>query len=256
VVSGAWRELGEEIARWRDGGRTAEFWWRDDDASGPSDPLERLLALAARARVPLALAVVPAGADARLLAGLAPGVAVLQHGADHRNRAAAGEKKNEFPASEPEASAIARLAAARERLGAMAGPRWVAVLAPPWNRLQPGLVAHLAAAGFRGLSRYGARDSPTSSGLRKVNTHVDVIEWQGGRGFAGEEAVLRRAIAHLEAKRHGRADAAEPTGWLTHHERHDEQAWGFLERLFDFAAATPGVRWCAAAKLFVESMAG
>lgn len=250
MVSGAWRALGDEIARWRDGGRAVEFWWRDDDASGPSEALARLLALAARKDVPLALAVVPAGADARLLAALPPGVSVLQHGADHRNRATAGGKKNEFPASEPEANAIARLVAARERLGAMAGPRWVAALAPPWNRIQPALVPRLAAAGFRGLSRYGVRAAPMNSGLSLVNTHVDVIDWQGGRGFAGEEAVLARAVAHLEAKRRGRADSAEPTGWLTHHERHDAQTWGFLERLFDFAAATPGVQWCAAGRLF------
>jgi hypothetical protein len=255
MVSGSWQALGEEIARWRDSGRAVDFWWRDDDAAAPSAPLDRLLALAARARVPLALAVVPAGADAGLLASLAPGVAVLQHGADHRNRSAATEKKNEFPASEPEASALARLAAARERLRAMAGPRWVAALAPPWNRIQPALVPRLAAAGFLGLSRFGPRDAPISAGLRQANTHVDLIDWQARKRFAGEDAALERAIAHLEAKREGRADAAEPTGWLTHHERHDEPAWGFLERLFEFAAATPGVRWRAAKELFTETSA-
>jgi hypothetical protein len=253
MVSGSWQALGEEIARWRESGRAVEFWWRDDDAAAPSAPLDRLLELAARARVPLALAVVPAAADAGLLASLAPGVAVLQHGADHRNRAAATEKKNEFPASEPEASALARLAAARERLRAMAGPRWVAALAPPWNRIQPALVPQLASTGFRGLSRFGQRDSPMHAGLRQVNTHVDVIDWHAARRFAGEDASLGRAIAHLEAKRAGRADAAEPTGWLTHHERHDEPAWGFLERLFEFAASTPGIRWRTAVELFTES---
>jgi hypothetical protein len=253
MVSGRWRALGEEVARWRDAGRAVEFWWRDDDAAGPSAPLDRLLALAARARAPLALAVVPAGAQAALLASLAPGVAVLQHGADHRNRAAATGKKNEFPASEPEASALARLRAARDRLSAMAGSRWVAALVPPWNRIQPALVPRLAATGFHGLSRFGSRDARMNAGLRQVNTHVDIIDWQAGKAFAGEDAALSRAIAHLEAKRAGRADAAEPTGWLTHHERHDEPAWGFLERLFDFAAATPGIQWRSAVELFTDS---
>jgi hypothetical protein len=252
VVSAAWRALGEEIARWRDAGRVVEFWWRDDDASGPSVPLERLLALASRSNVPLALAVVPAGADAQLLAGLAPGIAVLQHGADHRNRAAAGEKKNEFPASEPDSSALARLTAARQRLSALAGRRWVAVLAPPWNRIQPALVPRLAAAGFLGLSRYGQRDTTGTQDLTQINTHVDLIDWRAGRGFAGEEPLLRLAVGHLRAKRSGTADAAEPTGFLTHHARHDERAWAFLERLFEFATATPGVRWCAAGRLFAH----
>jgi hypothetical protein len=135
----------------------------------------------------------------------------------------------------------------------MAGRRWVAALAPPWNRIHPALAPRLAAAGFRGLSRYGQRDAATKDGLTQVNTHVDIINWQAARRFAGEEEVLWRAVAHLEAKRRGRADAAEPTGWLTHHARHDEPAWGFLERLFEVATKNPGVRWCAAGNLFAHS---
>jgi hypothetical protein len=256
VVSRAWRALDAEIGHWRQAGRTVDFWWRDDDAAALDAALARLLALAERAHVPLALAVVAETADPQLLAGLGPGVAVLQHGADHRNRAAPGQKKSEFPGSEPAAAAIGRLAAARERLSALAGRRWVAALAPPWNRLHPGLVPLLPGAGFRGLSRYGARDAAAAAdGLRQVNTHVDIVDWRGTRGFAGEEPVLQRAVDHLEAKRSGRADPAEPTGWLTHHARHDEAAWRFLERLFESTSAAPGVRWRAAEELFPDPSA-
>jgi len=251
MVSGAWRALDAEIERSRQAGRSIDFWWRDDDASAPHAALARLLTLADRSGVPLALAVVPATADPKLFAELAAGVAILQHGADHRNRAAAGQQKNEFPATEPTASAIRRLVAARERLSALAGRRWIAVLAPPWNRLHPGLVPLLASAGFSGLSRYGARAAATTSGaLREVNTHVDIVDWRGTRGFAGEEHVLQRAVDHLEAKRCGTADPDEPTGWLTHHARHDEAAWTFLERLFESTIAAQGVRWRAADDLF------
>jgi hypothetical protein len=253
VVSRAWRALDDELERWREAGRAVEFWWRDDDAAAPNAALERLVSLAQRARVPLALAVVPQWADPQLLAGLDPGVAVLQHGADHRNRAAQGDKKNEFPASEPVSEAVARLVAARERLSALAGTRWIPVLAPPWNRLQPGLLPHLPRAGFRGLSRYGARTGAAAvPGLRQVNAHVDIVDWGGTRGFAGEEQALARAVAHLEAKRTGKADAAEPTGWLTHHARHDEPAWTFLERLFEITRGESGVRWRSAVEFFTE----
>ncbi len=256
MVSRAWRALDAEIERWREAGRTVDFWWRDDDAAAPNAALARLLALANRAHVPLALAVVPAAADPQLLDGLGAGFAVLQHGADHRNRAAAGQKKSEFPPSEPVAAAIGRLAAARERLSVLAGGRWVAALAPPWNRLHPGLVPLLAAAGFRGLSRYGARDAAAAAvGLMQVNTHVDIVDWRGTHAFAGEEQVLQCAVDHLEAKRSGRADPGEPTGWLTHHARHDEAAWRFLERLFESTAAAPGVRWREAEELFPDPSA-
>lgn len=251
MLSAGWRALADEIARWRDAGHPVEFWWRDDDASRPAAALDRLLALSANASVPLALAVVPLGADSGLLAGLAGPVSVIQHGTDHRNRAHGGEKKTEFSGAEAPQAAAARLAAARRQLGAQAGDRFISVLAPPWNRLPGPLVPHLAAAGFRGLSQYGARSSAEpASGLRQVNAHVDVIGWRAGRGFAGEDASLAAATKHLAAKRAGAADRHEATGWLTHHAVHDEAAWTFLERLFETTRKMPGVHWRGAQDLF------
>ena len=250
-MNSAWRGLSDEIARWRDAGRVADFWWRDDDAARPDPALARLLALSADASVPLALAVVPSGADPVLLAGLGETVSVLQHGTDHRNRAAAGEKKTEFSAAEPQQAAIARLVAAREQLRAQAGTRFVPVLAPPWNRLPKSLVPQIAAAGYRGLSQYGARIMQDSvNGLMQVNTHIDIIAWRSGRGFAGEAEALEATIRHLSARRTGMADAAEPTGFLTHHAVHDETAWRFLQRLFETTRAIPGVAWRRAEELF------
>jgi hypothetical protein len=250
-MSRAWDALGAELARWADGGRTAEFWWRDDDAGRADPALERLAALSARTGTPLALAVIPAAAEPEMLAALGPTVAVIQHGADHRNRAAAGGKKTEFPESEEPGEALARLAAGRARLAALAGTRAVAALAPPWNRIAAGLVPRLAASGFTGLSLYGARAAAAPApGLRQVNTHVDIVDWGAGRGFVGEERALELARAHLAARREGRADGAEPTGWLTHHARHDEAAWAFLERLFEFTRGGRTARWRAAAELF------
>lgn len=250
-MNAAWRSLLDELQRWRDGGRAAEFWWRDDDAARPSPALERLGALSARMAVPLALAVVPVGADRALLRGLGGAVTLIQHGTDHRNRAGAREKKTEFPASESPQAVASRLAAARVGLAQWAGARFAPVLAPPWNRLPDAHLPALAAAGFRGLSRYGARASAAPApGVMEVNTHVDLIAWQAGRGFIGEEAALGAAVRHLAAKREGRADAAEPTGWLSHHAVHDEAAWTFLERLFETVRAAPGLRWRGAHELF------
>ena len=247
----AWRAFTDELARWRDDGRVAEFWWRDDDAARRCPALSRLLGLSRKTSVPLALAVIPAQSEKAIFEGIGPGVSILQHGTDHRNRAGEGEKKTEFPAAESAHDAAARLASARERLAAGAGAAFVPVLAPPWNRLPDALAPELPAAGFRGLSRYGARTAVEAApGLRQVNTHVDLIAWQAGRGFAGDEAALGAAVRHLAAKREGHADASEATGWLSHHAVHDEAAWMFLERLFETVRAWPGVRWCGARALF------
>ena len=237
-----WKALEEEFARWRHGGRTPDFWWRDDDATAPTPPLRRVLALSAKSGVPLALAVIPLAAVPELFAEIPSGV--LMHGTDHRNRAAGGDKKTEFPESEDEDVALARLASGRARLAALAGPAFVPVLAPPWNRFKRALVRRLREVGLYGLSCYGVRSHPT-----EINTHVDIIDWRGSRGFGGEEIVLNMAVTHLAARRAGKADAAEPTGLLTHHAVHDAAAWDFLEQFFDKTRRL-GALWQEAAALF------
>ena len=247
----AWQLLFDEISRWQDAGRTAEFWWRDDDAARPDLALARLTELAQRTSTPLALAVIPMQSGKEIFENLGSLVSILQHGTDHANRAGAGEKKTEFSAAEATAAAMARLADARRVLEALAGKRFLPVLAPPWNRLPQHLAVPLAAAGFRGLSRYGARTSAEATpGLRQVNTHVDLIAWHAGRGFVGEELALTAAAKHLAAKRMAEADPDEATGWLSHHAVHDEAAWSFLERLFESTRSLPAVAWRRPAELF------
>jgi hypothetical protein len=246
-VSG-WHALAAELAAWRDAGATPSLWWRDDDAGAASPALSRLLRLAEQRDVPLALAVIPASAQGE---AIVPARRVIMHGCDHRNRAAAGEKKTEFPASEGDDAALERLARARERLAMLAGERFLPVLAPPWNRLRENLVARLPAAGLRGLSRYGAR-KPGSHRVREVNTHVDIVAWRGARGFLGEDASLALLVGHLSARRTGGADRDEPTGVLTHHAVHDEEAWRFLERLFEQTRAG-GAAWADPVEVFTSA---
>ena len=256
MVNPAWQALADECARWNAMGRAVEFWWRDDDAAQPNPALQRLAALAAAAQMPLALAAVPDAAEAALCACLGGSVCVLQHGVDHRNRAAAGERKTEFSDAEPPEAALARLAQGRKRLSALTEGRALDVLVPPWNRMSPWLVSQLPRAGFSGLSRYGARSAvEAASGLRQLNTHVDIIAWNAGRGFAGEDAALAQAVRHLAARRTGAADPLEATGWLTHHVCHDEAAWRFLAELFDVSRAWPGVRWIDVREFFAGPVA-
>jgi hypothetical protein len=233
----SWGDLAAEIQRRSDAGRPVEFWWRDDDASVPNGEVERLLELSRSHRMPLALAVIPQEADAGLYALLHEHVAVLQHGTDHRNRAAAGEKKTEYPGAEPVAAALARISEGLKKLSSVSG--FIPVLAPPWNRMRKDLFDRLPGIGLRGISTYGAqtRREP-APGLRQVNTHVDIVAWRLGRRFVGEQQALSQAIEWLAAE--------GPIGWLTHHAVHDAAAWDFLERLF----TVRGVRWLSAAEAF------
>ena len=238
-----WSAFEDELARRREAGRPVQFWWRDDDAAAVLPSLEQLLSISKKRQTPLALAVIPEAAEPDLFSVLHDGVTVLQHGTDHRNRAAAGEKKTEYSAGEPVEAALARISDGLGRLRSLAGKRFLPVLAPPWNRVRREILKNLPAIGVRGVSAYGARASAEPvPGLRQVNTHVDIIAWQGGKRFIGETEALSKAIPYLSGD--------EPLGWLTHHAVHDAAAWNFLERLFTLE----DVRWLSAAEAFSPNL--
>jgi len=226
----AWARFAEEMER-----RKPVFWLRDDDAVAVTPALGRFLSLVQRNNLPVALAVIPDLAEPALFDHIGD-AAVLQHGCDHRNRAAAGEKKTEFPAHEEIAEALDRLRLAHERLVAMGGSKVLPVVAPPWNRLRRELAAELPRAGIQGLSSYGKEEA--IPGVRQVNTHVDIVAWRAGKHFIGEDEAVRLAMAALAS--------GTPVGWLTHHAVHDAEAWSFLERLFSLR----GPRWARASELF------
>jgi hypothetical protein len=249
-----WRDIWDELDAWRDAGRSATLWWRDDDAVEPTPALDRLLDLAARTAVPVALAVVPAQAGAALAERLAEArdlATPLQHGYAHANHAAAGEKKAELGASRPLERVREELARGGSRMATLFGTRALRVLVPPWNRVADEVVACLPTLGFTGLSSYLARAAAVPApGLTAVNTHADILRWRAPRGFLGENEALALMTAHLGARRRGQADAGEPTGVLTHHLAHDEAAWRFLDTLLPRLNEHPAVRWLSAPEAF------
>lgn len=250
-MTSAWDALTRELDLWGQAGKSADFWWRDDDAHQPSPALDRLAATAQGA--PIGLAVVPA----KLIDSLSQDIdkygnmAVLQHGYSHQNYASPSDAKIELGPQRPLAHTLGDLATGWARLEAVFGPRALPVLVPPWNRLAPGLVPLLPEIGYRGLSMYGARSRPEPiPNLVQVNTHVDIIDWRGGRGFLGDDAVLGRAVDFLARRRTGQVDANEPTGILSHHLVHDDACWAFLERLVALIEAHGAARWQCPADLF------
>ena len=244
-----WRDLAGELDRWTEVGRVASFWWRDDDA-GPDHPrLAALLAQRRRLAVPLALAAVPAQLTAATAAAILADedACVLQHGIGHADRATTGRRR-ELAA---EAGGLAAaMAAAREGLARTFGPRFHAVMVPPWNRIDAVVRQMLAPAGFHGLSTLGPRQAARWGTLTLVNVHIDIVDWKGGRRFAGEEACLAAACRHLWARRTGHADDSEATGLMTHHLVHDRACLAFIDRFVATTRAHPAARWLGAGDLF------
>ena len=195
--SAAWEALTRELDLWAAEGRTAAFWWRDDDAVAPTPALDRLRACPARG-IPVALAVIPARATPELAAELRdwPSATVLQHGLSHANHETPPAKKTELGAARPIQHVIARSQNGLGPAGALRPPaRPCAALEPDFAR--PDRPCSPASA-IRACRTFTPRAQPhPAPGLLQVNTHVDIIDWRGGGVFAGTDAAIAATVRHL-----------------------------------------------------------
>jgi peptidoglycan/xylan/chitin deacetylase (PgdA/CDA1 family) len=248
----SWQGLADEAGRWRDAGRTADLWWRDDDAADAGSSLAELLALHRQTGVPLALAVVPAHATKALAERLAgeAGIDVLQHGYAHVNHAPPSEKKMELGSHRPAMIVLGELGTGWLALERVFAGHALPALVPPWNRIASGLVPTLPEIGFRGLSTFGPRRPRPLRGLLEVNTHVDLVDWKGGRRFIGEATALNTLVTALLR---ARTVSNEPVGILSHHLAMDAEAWDFLRSMWEKAPTMPGLRLRPARELFADS---
>lgn len=248
-----WSALREELDRWAAAGEKATLWWRDDAVSDWSPALYRLLQVAEAGPVPLALAVAPMTAGPRLAERLAKAsrVRVLQHGYALRNHACEPALPCEYPPERTASAVVGEVCHGWLRLSELFARRTLPVFVPPWNRMADNLLTAVSGLGFKGISRFGPRESVCGDGgLLIVNAHVDLLDWTAAPRFAGESRVLGAVIAHLAARRMGHADRNEPTGLLTHHLELDGPAWAFLEALVAATASHPAVRWLAPEVVF------
>ena len=239
-----WLPLQVELARWTNARRIARFWLRDDDAVEPTAALQRLLVLREAYQVPLTLAVVPAHAREQLARRLAQeaGVNVAVHGWSHENHAPANEKKQELGPHRTLDVMSAELADGHKRLEKLFPDRFVPVLVPPWNRIDPLLANELANLNFRALSLFGPPNEKFTAFLPVINTHVDLMDWHGTRGCRDHGQLVEAIVTELRLRF---MSSDEPIGILTHHLVHDESAWDFLHKLFAVMAAAPACRWVA-----------
>ena len=266
-------QLDQELDRWTAEGRAVPLWWRDDDAATATPALTRLVAMARRHRLPLAIAAVPARMEPGLVGALsAPGVTVLQHGFAHVNHAAPGQRAVECGGDRPAKAVLAELGEGMRTLMREFGASFLPIMVPPWNRIDPAVAAGLLQQGYLGLSSFGPRhfegqgdggkggEGSTEEAplvlpprLAAINAHLDLLTWKGGPAFAGAEKLIRLLAERLRDRRLGLTDPDEPLGILTHHLDHDEATWSFLERLLGRVGAHPAIRFVPITTLLTES---
>ncbi len=253
-----WARLDEELGFWQAAGRTASLWWRDDDATAPGPKLDRLSRIVEDAGAGLLLAVIPARAESALADGLGARTRIAQHGFAHVNHAPRGQGLGAWELGDhrPREEVLAELDIGRNRLAALFGVRFVPVVVPPWNRIDPGLFPGLAARGTIGVSAFGPRGEEAGGhGLIEVNAHCDPIRWKDSARFAGEARTIGALVDHLRARRIGEAGTSEPSGFLTHHRDLDAPGWAFCQRLAGAIASHPAALWLGIEQVFAGQAA-
>jgi hypothetical protein len=243
-----WEALGQELDLWSRRGRRVRFWWRDDDATGTTPALERLLALKDAIGVPLAIAAVPAELRnelARRLEGLRD-VRVLQHGWSHANHAAPGRAKAELAQGRDPAAVEADLRAGMKRLRECFAERFLPVLVPPFNALAESLSGAVRSAGFSFVSVEG---DFAGLSLSCRNVQVDPIDWQHRRA-KDPAALVRQALGALRLRRFGLVPPNAPIGIVTHHLHHDEAIWQSTGDLLQRLARHPAAAFPAVEEIF------
>ncbi|KZM47528.1 polysaccharide deacetylase family protein [Labrenzia sp. OB1] len=221
--------------------RKVRFWWRDDDAVEPTPALERMLDLAGRHGVDIALAVIPKDATRALADRLCdePHAHVLQHGWQHKNfqRKDLGEKAAELGSRRDPQELMGQLAEGKARLEDLFGDKLIAAMVPPWNRIDAEISRRLPEIGLPGLSTFTWHNFPRA---HQVQSHVDIIKWKKQVRFIGWESARLRFDLQLARRRN---TGREPLGLLTHHLAHDEGCFEFLEEFLAIAAHHEGAEW-------------
>ncbi|MEM9552592.1 MAG: polysaccharide deacetylase family protein [Pseudomonadota bacterium] len=238
--------LHQELDLWSEAGLTLPLWWRDDDATQPSDALNQLRQLSRETGIPVHLAIIPQPALPELGAYLAntPEIIPVQHGWTHQSHSPESEKKAEFGRHRTIEEMMDDIRKGRDCLKDLLPRPTAPIFVPPWNRMTPDLFASIVGLGFSAVSTYGPRgEAMAAPGLARINTHIDPIDWRGTRDLVPPEILIARIVQQLADRRNGRADNAEPYGLLTHHLVHTDRLWDWVRDLMTCLAHGPVQPW-------------
>lgn len=222
------------------------FWWRDDDAGINASELMRLLDLRRRLDVPLVVSTVPAWLtlECRSLLANTEGTFVAQHGFDHSDHAALGQKSVELGGTAAPDWVIERIEQGRQWLGTGDISNLLALMVPPWNRLSESVLAALPTLGFLSISTFVKDQRGLLYGLKHVNCHVDPILWREGKRPMTATELTAETIKQL-TEGHER-----PTGLLTHHLDMAATDYALMEAYLGILAKHPMIEFRSPTTLF------
>jgi hypothetical protein len=240
-------QLRSELDAWAAAGMTAKFWWRDDDAVSDTPQLRRLLDIVRDAGIVVALAVVPEHADDSLVELVSTAeCCIWQHGWGHYFHA-----RGEFGDGRTLVLMTDDALAGQRSLDRLFGPtRWQRVFVPPNHMLSVPFKALIPSLGYLGVSA-GVQLTPPIEHVVEVNAELDVMNWPEGK-ILGVAAICRMLVEQLVSRRLGESPVEHPIGILTHHLVFDDDAWGFVSKLFKFLSSHRAVEVLRADTLFEQ----
>lgn len=217
----------------------ATIWFRADDIAAPGGNFQRVIETFTRHRTPLALAVVPGWVTRQRWAAIRrigkPGGDLWcwhQHGWRHANHEVVG-KKQEFGSARPAEAVVGDLRKGRDRLRDLLGEDFYPAFTPPWNRCGPEALTGLVDLGFRALSRSDGAKPPSPPDLPEFPVNVDLHT----RREADPETGWENFLSELQS-----AVSAGTAGIMLHHQRMNDAAVNFLDRLLPMIGGHSGFR--------------
>lgn len=214
-----------------------DVFFRDDDVDEEEVTLRRLLNLFAARNVPIVLGVIPARlttAGIELLQQFSGSIELVQHGWQHVNHELTG-RKCEFGISRSFAEQFDDLSRGQARMNEAFGQQWFPAFIPPWNRCTTVTEQALQQLGFRVLSKLHEKDSSACASLPEISVTLDVYRWKDGAQLK-PTAELWQAIAE-------QIQQDLRIGIMLHHKVMGDEAFVFLEQLWDELKRFPIVRF-------------
>jgi peptidoglycan/xylan/chitin deacetylase (PgdA/CDA1 family) len=206
------------------------IFFRADDVAVPGKQFARLLAIFAKQRIPLCLAVVPAWlSDLRWqkLRKIEENVTSLwcwhQHGWRHMQHEEKG-KKQEFGPRRKRADLEKDLVRGRTRLEGLMGEDFFPVFTPPWNRCDYRTLQLLSRLKYVAVSRSQNSKPPAPQGLPDFHVNVDLHT----RKEQNSEIGWQNLLGELKD-----AICSGFGGIMIHHQRMNQAAFDFLEILLE-----------------------
>jgi hypothetical protein len=219
--------------------RPVDVFFRADDIAAPGKAFNRLMALFAHHRTPLALAVVPAwitGPRWEQMRRLAEPIPSLwgwhQHGWRHSNHALQG-KKQEFGPGRSSESLKHDLLRGRRRLEIILGEQFVPIFTPPWNRCGRETLQLLASSNYLAISRSAGASPQAPKRLPEINVNIDLHTRRKVPPHRAWSDLLGDIAAAIRLGR---------CGFMVHHQRMNRPAFDFLAVLLSQLARHPQFR--------------